>query len=122
MADTASDSPVQVVRREGTAQGQAQGVQSPPDDGRHWTDEVYVVTNRVITDVNDPLAVQVPDGVGASTAGHASPLGEVYARGTPEDQFAPKSDESDSDTPAEETTEEETSSDTPAADADKPSS
>lgn len=115
-----ADSPVQVIRREGTAQGQAQGVQPAPDDGRHWSDEVYVVTDRVITDVNDPLAVQVPEGVGASTSGHAGPLAEVYARGTPEDQFAPKSDESGSDTaPAEETTEEETSSDT-AASSDAP--
>lgn len=85
----ATDSSVSVTRREGTAQGQAQGNPFPaPHDGRHWTDETYVVTDKVIIDVNDPLAVQVPDGVGASTAGHASPMSEIFARGTAEDQFA----------------------------------
>lgn len=113
-----AESPVQVTRREGMAQGQAQGSPLPAQhDGRHWTDEVFAVTDKIILDVNDPLAVQVPDGVGASTSGHASPMGETYARGTPEDQFAAAEKEDTSETQSQVAPEDTASGSSPEATA-----
>lgn len=84
-----ADSPVQINSNQSEVQGQAHGQVTPPQhDGRHWVDETAVVTDRVILDVNDPLAVQVPEGVGASTAGHESPLAQALKRGAPEDVFS----------------------------------
>lgn len=83
-----ADSPVQTVGRAEEVQGQAQSAPREPHDGKHFIEELAVVTDRVITDVKDKLAVQVPEDVGASHAGHRSPLAQALRRGTVEDQFA----------------------------------
>jgi hypothetical protein len=83
-----AESPVNINTRNGEVQGQAQARQPEPHDGVHKVFETVAVTDRVITDANSDLAVQVPEGVGASTYGHYSPLGEALAAGTPEEQFA----------------------------------
>lgn len=83
-----ADTPVNVTRSTETRDGQAQEKTTfKPHDGRHFVDELVAITDRVITDVKDELAVQVPKDVGASTAGHKSPLGEALAVGTPQEQF-----------------------------------
>lgn len=85
---TETNGPVQIGSRNEEVVGQAQGGTAPPQhDGVHIVHEVVALTDRVITDLNDPDAVQVPEGVGASTYGHRSPLGEALALGTPEAQF-----------------------------------
>lgn len=89
MADTKTETPVQVISNVGEVQGQAQAKDSAlnPHDGKHQVDETVVVTDKVITDANHELAVQIPEEGGASTAGHRSPLGEAYEVGTPQEQF-----------------------------------
>jgi hypothetical protein len=99
MADekTQNDSPVQVFEnKDRERQGQAQ-VKEPytPHDGKHAVHEVVVVTDKVITDANSELAVQIPEGVGASTVGHYSPLGEALKRGSVQEQM--DADQSDAD-------------------------
>lgn len=84
----ANESPVNVQVREGEVQGQAQARPTDPHDGVHKVFEAVAVTDRVIKDANSDLAVQVPEGVGASTYGHRSPLGEALSVGTAEEQFA----------------------------------
>ena len=84
----ATDSPVQITTREETIIGQPQASASSPHDGATRVSEVVVITDRHILDPNDPLAVQVPEGVGASTYSHESLLGEALKRGTAEEQFA----------------------------------
>lgn len=88
---TSNDSPVEVTQVQEEVQGQPMAARPEPDDGVHLVHEVTVHTDRVILDPNDPLAVQIPEGVGASTVGHLSPLGEALQAGTAEEQFA-KSD------------------------------
>lgn len=83
-----ADSPVNITRRAETVQGQAQSAPRDPHDGKHFIEEVSAVTDRIITDVKDKLAVQVPEDVGADHSGHRSPLGQALARGHVEDQFA----------------------------------
>lgn len=83
-----ADSPVQVYENKGERQGQPQAQPQDVHDGVHVVHEVATVTDRVILDPNADNAVQVPEGVGATTAGHFSPLGEALKAGTPEAQFA----------------------------------
>jgi hypothetical protein len=92
-----AESPVQVNAREGEVQGQAQATPPAPNDGVHKVFESVAVTDKVITDANSELAVQVPEGVGASTYGHRSPLGEALSRGTVEDTFNPPKDKKPAD-------------------------
>lgn len=94
MAQT-TESPVTVQVREEEAQGQAQVAPAKPHDGKHKVFEAVAITDKVITDANSPLAVQVPEGVGASTYGHRSPLGEALSAGTPEEQFAQADEDED---------------------------
>jgi len=86
--------PVQVGQRAEVVDGQPQAAPRPLHDGRHFTHEVAAITDRVILDPNDELAVQIPEGVGASTYGHRSPLGEALATGTPESQFEAEASDS----------------------------
>lgn len=90
-----ADSPVTITRRAETVQGQAQSGPREPHDGKHFIEEVVAITDRIITDVKDELAVQIPEGVGADHSGHRSPLGQALARGHVEDQF--DTDQSDAD-------------------------
>jgi hypothetical protein len=83
----ADNTPVQIGQRSEEVAGQAQSAPRDLHDGRHWADETVVHVDKVITDVNSDLAVQIPEGVGASTYGHRSPLGEALTVGTPEAQF-----------------------------------
>lgn len=72
---------------EGQGQAQADGTGFNPHDGKHPVDETHIVSDRQILDANSELAVQVPEGVGASTVGHPAPLRAAYEAGTPESQF-----------------------------------
>ena len=83
----ATDSPVQIHNTEQEIQGQPQSASRDPHDGTVTVRETHVVTDRVILDPNDPLAVQVPKDSGASSVDRANPLGEALAAGTPEEQF-----------------------------------
>lgn len=83
-----ADSPVTIDETKEEVQGQPQAQPADPHDGKTLVHEVVVHTDKVILDPNDPLAVQVPEGVGASTYGQAAPLGEALAAGTAEEQFA----------------------------------
>lgn len=85
MADETS---VKIYENQGEVDGQPQPKVSEPHDGRHWVDETAVVTDRHVLDPNSDLAVQIPEGSGASVSGHASPLAEALKRGTIEDQFS----------------------------------
>lgn len=88
-----TDSPVQVNVSEGVGAGQAQVAGPKLSDGRHAVHEARIHTDRVILDASSPLAVQVPEGVGASTYGHRSPMGEAMEAGTPEEQFTKAAEE-----------------------------
>jgi hypothetical protein len=81
------DSPVTIHEHKDTIQGQPQARASEPHDGQTLVHEVVVHTDRVILDPNDELAVQVPEGVGASTVG-AAPALSALKDGTAEEQFA----------------------------------
>lgn len=83
-----ADSPVNVSVRDETVIGQPQSKQPDPHDGKTIVNEVVAVVDRHILDPNDELAVQIPEGVGASTAGSISPLGRAFKDGTAEEQFA----------------------------------
>lgn len=83
----ATDSPVKVYENQGVLQGQPQAQPADVHDGRTVVHEVVVHTDKHILDPNDPLAVQVPEGVGASTVGAAPALSSL-ANGTAEEQFA----------------------------------
>jgi len=83
----ATDSPVQINHNEEEIQGQPQSAARDPHDGTVTIRETHVVTDRVILDPNDPLAVQVPKDSGASSVDRANPLGEALSAGTPEEQF-----------------------------------
>lgn len=86
-----ADSPihaVEVFERDETVIGQPQSAVSAPHDGSTVIKEIVVHTDRKILDPNDPLAVQIPEGVGASTVGETSPLGRALKDGTAEEQFA----------------------------------
>ena len=98
------DSPVQYFENKDTIQGQPQARPAEPHDGQTLLHEVVVHTDRVILDPNDDLAVQVPEGVGASTVGQ-SPALTALREGTAEEQFerAGNTDESterDAESPA----------------------
>src|SRR6266566_2380548 len=86
---TDTQGPVQIGQRAEEVPGQAQEATPfpKPHDGSHFIHELVALTDKVITDVESEFAVQVPEGVGASTYGHRSPLGEALATGTPEAQF-----------------------------------
>src|ERR1700742_3360634 len=89
MADT--DTSVQTYVNENDENpGQAQESTPYPEshDGTHIFSEVHVRPDRAILDVNDPLAVQVPEGSGASSVGALTPLSVALRKGTPESQFA----------------------------------
>lgn len=92
MADN-TDSPVQVSVREETVIGQPQAAAGEPHDGSTRVTEIVAVVDKPILDPNDPLAVQVPEGVGASTATHTSPLGEALKAGTAEEQLTKKGED-----------------------------
>jgi hypothetical protein len=87
MATESPINPVQITVREDTVIGQPQARANEPHDGTTRVTEIVAITDRHILDPNDPLAVQVPEGVGASTADHKSPLGEALKVGTAEAQF-----------------------------------
>lgn len=82
-----SDSPVVVTERKEVLIGQPQASAAAPHDGSTFVHEVHVHTDKVILDPNDPLAVQVPEGSGASTVGQ-SPALSALSDGTAEEQFA----------------------------------
>lgn len=84
----ATTSPVVIDETHEELQGQPQASVQEPHDGKTLVHEVRVHTDKVILDPNDPLAVQVPEGVGASTVGHLAPLGAALSAGTAEEQFA----------------------------------
>jgi hypothetical protein len=90
-----ADSPVQVHERDETVIGQPQSRVPAPHDGATVIKEIVVHTDRQILDPNDPLAVQIPEGVGASTYGHVSPLGSSLKLGTAEEQFAAEAKSND---------------------------
>jgi hypothetical protein len=90
MADTAS--PVQVIERKETVIGQPQARPADPHDGATRVHEVVVHTDRHILDPNDPLAVQIPEGVGASTIDYSVGLADAMRAGTAEQQFAKAGD------------------------------
>lgn len=81
------ESPVQVSDRNDTVIGQPQARPSDPHDGSTIVKEVVVHTDKPILDPNDELAVQIPEGVGASTVGE-SPALSALKDGTAEEQFA----------------------------------
>lgn len=83
-----TDSPVQIHERKEVVQGQAQANPAEPHDGKYPLHEVAVITDKVILDANSDLAVQIPEGSGASTSDHLSPLGQALQDGTAEEQFA----------------------------------
>lgn len=89
MADTETtqESPVQVFERKDTIIGQPQSQPREPHDGATRVHEVVVHTDRHILDPNDPLAVQVPEGTGASTVDQVVGLADSIAAGTAEEQF-----------------------------------
>lgn len=93
----ADETVTEVFSNVGEKQGQAQAKDSAinPHDGKHQVDEAHIVTDRIITDANADDAVQVPEGVGASTAGHAAPLRAAYEAGTAEEQFKANQAEAD---------------------------
>lgn len=82
-----ADSPVTIDHTEEEIQGQPQAQVREPHDGKVQVRETYVTTDVKILDPNDPLAVQIPEGVGASAVDRPNPLGEALAAGTPEEQF-----------------------------------
>lgn len=92
MADTTtqaptSESPVVVQERDETVVGQPQAFQPEPHDGKTIVREIVVHTDRVVRDPNSPEAVQIPEGVGATTYGETSPLAKALKDGTAEEQF-----------------------------------
>lgn len=76
----------QVVAEE--VQGQPQSAPREPDAGKVQVSEVSVQTDTVILDPNHPLAVQVPEGIGATATDRPNPLAEALDSGTAEEQFA----------------------------------
>ena len=89
MADpNTQENPVEVFDRSDTIIGQPQATPPAPHDGSTLIREVVVHTDKQILDPNSPLAVQVPEGVGASTVGHESALATALRQGTAEEQFA----------------------------------
>ena len=71
-----------------TVQGQPQAKPRDLDDGKVTVRETAIKLDTVILDPNHPLAVQVPEGIGADTTGDPNPLADAFAAGTAEDQFA----------------------------------
>jgi hypothetical protein len=82
----ANESTVKVFERKDQIIGQPQARPSEPHDGSTLVHEVVVHTDKVILDPNSPEAVQVPEGVGASTVG-AAPALSALSEGTAEEQF-----------------------------------
>lgn len=68
-------------------QGQPQSAAREPDDGKVQVSEVSVQLDTVILDPNHELAVQIPEGVGATSTDRPNPLADALAVGTPEEQF-----------------------------------
>lgn len=89
------ESPVEVSDRNERVIGQPQARPSEPHDGATTVRETVVHTDKVILDPNDPLAVQVPEGVGASTVDHESALATALKEGTAEEQFARRAKEAE---------------------------
>lgn len=93
MADTETTTPesaVQVYERKDTIIGQPQSQPRDPHDGATRVHEVVVHTDKHILDPNSPLAVQVPEGSGASTVDYVVGLADSINAGTAEEQFRAK--------------------------------
>lgn len=69
-------------------QGQPQAKPRPLDDGKVQVQETSVKLDQPILDPNHDLAVQVPEGIGATSTDRPNPLADAFAAGAPEDQFA----------------------------------
>lgn len=87
MADK-NESPVQIDHREEQVQGQPQAAPRKADDGKTKVTETVVKTDKVVLDPNGPLAVQVPEGVGASSVESVTALGRRFESEEPRE--APK--------------------------------
>lgn len=108
MADpNTQENPVEVFDRSDTIVGQPQATPAAPHDGATLVREVVVHTDKKILDPNDPLAVQIPEGSGASTVGHESALATALRQGTAEEQFA-RAEKQDSEPSSEAASQEET--------------
>lgn len=83
----AIDSTVNIDHTDEEIQGQPQAQAREPHDGTVKVRETVVTTDRVILDPNADDAVQIPEGVGASSVDRANPLAEALSTGTPEAQF-----------------------------------
>jgi len=90
----AEETPVVVNHTEEEVQGQPQSAAREPHDGTVLVRETAVITDEVILDPNSDKAVQVPEGVGATSTDRANPLAEALATGTAEEQFARHAEES----------------------------
>lgn len=73
---------------EETVQGQPQAKPRELDDGKVTVSETSIKLDTVILDPNHELAVQVPEGVGATSTDRPNPLADAFAAGTAEEQFA----------------------------------
>lgn len=95
-----ADSSVTIDERVETVQGQAQAAPVDPHDGQVPVREVAVVVDEIILDANSDKAVQIPEGVGASTVDQEAPLVTALKQGTPEEQFAAAGKPAKADKPA----------------------
>jgi hypothetical protein len=84
--DVNYDEAVKTEQVSETVQGQPQPEPRERDNGEVTVNESKVKLDQPVLDPNHPLAVQVPEGVGAR-ADEDELLSDRYAAGTAEDQF-----------------------------------
>jgi len=94
--DVSYDKPGSTSVVKETVAGQPQAKPRPLDDGKVQVSETSVQLDTVVLDPNSELAVQVPEGVGATTVGDPNPLAAALEAGTPEEQYAKLPQSSDS--------------------------
>lgn len=83
-----NENPVKIEHRDEVVQGQPQAAPRKADEGKTRVVETRVQTDRVILDPNDPLAVQVPEGIGASSDDNVTDIGRRFQDDEPSE--APK--------------------------------
>lgn len=88
ISDVSYEKATSKVSVDEVVQGQPQAKPRDLDEGKVRVQETHVKLDTVILDPNHELAVQVPEGVGATSTDRPNPLADAFEAGTPEEQFA----------------------------------